>query len=71
MSDFFKVLFSHVTLFVVSHDAIMYFVVFCICIDWIFSVEMINCLLHCHFASVPSVIIHMKELHVVLCLFNA
>ena len=36
------VLFSHVTLFVVSHDAILYFVVFCMCIYWIFSVEMIN-----------------------------
>ena len=35
-------LFSHVTLFVVSHDAILYFVVFCMCIYWIFSVEMIN-----------------------------
>ena len=35
-------LFSHMTLFVVSHDAILYFVVFCMCIYWIFSVEMIN-----------------------------
>ena len=35
-------LFSHVTLFVVYHDAILYFAVFCMCIYWIFSVEMIN-----------------------------